>query len=766
MAKGRIKWFDSRKGYGFIERPGQDDLFIHISQWQGHQGSIPRQGEQVTFEEGQGRKGPEAKNVRPLAMESDEEYRFLNPYNFVRILTKSRPENHVLGNCPPPPHDRYVGLTGRITCKVETVTPLFISDSHAIEEEIVKDGRGRERAHYTYRFFQLDGKPAIPASSLRGMVRSVFEAVTNSCFSTLSGEEMPGDKRLSYHLPPGEALKLVPGRVRKVDNQWMLELLPGTTPVVPGQRPSDHQYAAWVQFYRPLQRSKTKAKSPHSPYSRRRRLTRDNLQLGKSYWALIESVHHPLRGFHFWNVVALAEGKEQLPEPKPGQLIVKGYLCINNQNIENKHDERLFFRSPDNHSLGQPLPLSDKVRKRYKELITDYQERHRDDIFKRKRRGKDPEQPEGREPAFSRFIVNEEARELREGDLVYAMLERTSEGVVVKFLVPVSVPRVSYEHTIGELLGERANERLLCRDFNRLCPACRVFGWVREDAGNVGPEKPTAYAGRVRFSQGTLTHSAGELPETTLTILSTPKPTTTPFYLLNKNGQPDPMVTYDREGARLRGRKFYRHQGEAKESEYRRTEKSDHNRTVRGALKPGASFTFTVDFENLAPLELGALLYALELEDGMYHRLGYAKPLGFGSVKITVEKVEIVDWQERLQSIEAGAGWNSVSEQHWKQYKANFLHEMRQIYGSDFDEVLADLRALLGDPPDLPIHYPRPTKQFDPDHPQFEWFVGNKRRIEDKRRGKGKLPEPVALPLAKDDRTGLPLIDKKGKEVR
>jgi hypothetical protein len=85
---------------------------------------------------------------------------------------------------------------------------------------------------------------------------------------------------------------------------------------------------------------------------------------------------------------------------------------------------------------------------------------------------------------------------------------------------------------------------------------------------------------------------------------------------------------------------------------------------------------------------------------------------------------------------------------------------MREQYGQQFDEVLADLRALLGAPPELPIHYPRPTEQFNQTQPQFEWFMGNKRRIE--RRGKGDLPEPVALPLAKDDVHGLPLINKKG----
>jgi len=319
------------------------------------------------------------------------------------------------------------------------------------------------------------------------------------------------------------------------------------------------------------------------------------------------------------------------------------------------------------------------------------------------------------------------------------------------------MPRIRYVHPRQHLLAEHLKR---CESESSLCPACRVFGWVREGAEGLAQDAPTAYAGRVRFSHGVLTHNAGELPEITLAILFTPKPTTTPFYLLNAQGQPDPTVTYDTEGARLRGRKFYRYHEEARPEEYQRNDKSDQNRTVRGALQPGATFTFTADFENLAPLELGALLYALELEDGMVHRLGYAKPLGFGSVKVTVQEVQIIDWKKRLQSLEPEVGWQPVE---WTSYKQSFLQQMREQYVQQFDEVLADLRALLGTPPELPIHYPRPTKQFDPNHPQFEWFMGNKRRIE--QRSKRDLPEPVALPLAKDDVNGLPLIDKQGKEV-
>jgi hypothetical protein len=220
----------------------------------------------------------------------------------------------------------------------------------------------------------------------------------------------------------------------------------------------------------------------------------------------------------------------------------------------------------------------------------------------------------------------------------------------------------------------------------------------------------------------------------------------------------------------LRGRKVYRHHGETnpKEYEYQGKELSDQHRTVRGALKPGAKFRFTVDFENLMPVELGALLYALELEDGLVHRLGYAKPLGFGSTKVRVTSIAMVNWKMRLASVEPEAGWQPPETQREQigQRRTDFLAQMRALYGAEaFEAILADLRALLGPPPEnLPIHYPRPTENLDMDkHPQFEWFVGNKKRVE---RYPNKIEyRPVVLRKADEDQEGLPLIDSEGNPV-
>src|SRR5690606_21642587 len=60
---GTVKWFDARKGYGFIERDNGDDIFVHINDMADAGARALEDGERVTFDVGQGRKGPAAQNV-------------------------------------------------------------------------------------------------------------------------------------------------------------------------------------------------------------------------------------------------------------------------------------------------------------------------------------------------------------------------------------------------------------------------------------------------------------------------------------------------------------------------------------------------------------------------------------------------------------------------------------------------------------------------------------------------------------------------------
>ena len=63
MAKGTVKWFDTKKGYGFIKQLDGDDVFVHYSGIVGDGFKSLRAGEEVNFEISKGPKGPQATNV-------------------------------------------------------------------------------------------------------------------------------------------------------------------------------------------------------------------------------------------------------------------------------------------------------------------------------------------------------------------------------------------------------------------------------------------------------------------------------------------------------------------------------------------------------------------------------------------------------------------------------------------------------------------------------------------------------------------------------
>lgn len=60
---GKVKWFSAEKGYGFIERDGGGDVFVHFSAIQDQGFKSLTEGQQVEFEIVEGSRGPQAANV-------------------------------------------------------------------------------------------------------------------------------------------------------------------------------------------------------------------------------------------------------------------------------------------------------------------------------------------------------------------------------------------------------------------------------------------------------------------------------------------------------------------------------------------------------------------------------------------------------------------------------------------------------------------------------------------------------------------------------
>ena len=65
--KGQVKWFDPKKGFGFIVGPDGQDVFVHYSQIQGDGFRSLKDGEAVDYEQIEGEKGLSARSVRATA---------------------------------------------------------------------------------------------------------------------------------------------------------------------------------------------------------------------------------------------------------------------------------------------------------------------------------------------------------------------------------------------------------------------------------------------------------------------------------------------------------------------------------------------------------------------------------------------------------------------------------------------------------------------------------------------------------------------------
>ena len=111
--------------------------------------------------------------------------KFINPYNFVPLGQNCSRSEYKKGK-----------LSGVIKYSLLTKTPLFIPDT---DPENIKI----ENEHKTYQFFSYDGQePVIPGSEMRGMLRSYYEILTNSCMSAVD-TDVTLSKRTSEVYKPG-----------------------------------------------------------------------------------------------------------------------------------------------------------------------------------------------------------------------------------------------------------------------------------------------------------------------------------------------------------------------------------------------------------------------------------------------------------------------------------------------------------------------------------------------------------------------------------
>ncbi len=578
-------------------------------------------------------------------------YRFHNPYSF--IPAPDRPTRGPLADGLPPSHNRYHPdfYSGRISVELRVETPLLLPDAARAEES--------ENGHRVFPVrTRSDGAPDLPITSVKGALRSAFEAVTNSRFGVFAGH----DGRLGLRMEARGGLLMVPARI----NGDCLELYEGTR--------DRTMAAAWLPRY----------SAGRSTDIDRRAIRYPGGTLpahGDRVQCWLQRFHHERRNFDYWRVTAIAPVGGRLPDKPPtveslgnhralaDTKRVEGWVYITNQNFSRKHDERVFF------SAGPPksVKLREAWRQAWKELVADSRAIHEKELEQRLRKhGDDAEarflDKSPGQTAWSPHVYDEGWQELTDGSLCYAQVNAQGE---VQGLYPVMISRDLHKVAPARLLPGSLHPATTP---DALSPADRVFGWASQKGNG-------AYRGNLRI--GPITPQGGaELIERfasplPLAVLGQPKPHYARFYVARDRqgaAQAERLTraqTAYAEGKGLRGRKMYPHHRDlpanywqdavrddvgnpvtgnryreylraATDTDGRKQQRQDNqNRSITGWVKPESHFQFDIDVSNLSPTEVGALLWLLSLPKGMFHRIGGGKPLGFGSVQLSLVKSEL-----------------------------------------------------------------------------------------------------------------------------
>lgn len=309
-------------------------------------------------------------------------------------------------------------------------------------------------------------------------------------------------------------------------------------------------------------------------------------------------------------------------------------------------------------------------------------------------------------------------RELKnDGDPLFYLLDKSNKLV---FFGPTMMFRLPYPNTPQSLIPNN-----LYRETD-VDLAEAVFGYTKSNKIDAG--KARAYAGRVFFNDARLEVAPNDLWLTdeplTPKILGGPKPTTFQHYLTQQ--EPNDPKRLDHYAASsphpttIRGHKLYWNKPVAwKDSQQARDfiedkefltkpaaeRERDTQHTQIKPLKPGVVFNFTIRFENLSLVELGALLWPLHLGAQQEYRLkiGMGKPLGMGSVK-SEATLHLTDRQQRYAALFDGNTWQLGVQKNQEDVAVEARQAFEQfILTNDADAFggegrLTQLKALLSWP--------------------------------------------------------------------
>ena len=515
--------------------------------------------------------------------------KFVNPYTFVPVdfgKKETKDINAVVS-------EASELLTGMMKCTIYAKTPLAIPD---ISSENI------ENEHSSYSFESTpDGQYMIPASSLRGMIRSVYETATNSCFSTLKENTLLNARK------SGSALQA--GLLMNENGEWKL-------------------YEATRYMLRFYEKGKFQKKvsdlnvevwkCPAYEIIRNQNGTFMKI-LGKNVYSG-EKVHFlPLKdsadneiqykkivknGIQECAVVA----KEILPYGGK-----EGYLVLG-ESMSNKHHESIFEKK-------ERKKLSNIVIQRAMEGLDETVKVYRSNI-NRMYEGK-------------KHCGYPEYERMKDRGCIPVWYLEEGRGIIFSL---AAMGRISFQKT----LNQHINQKQPCQSREKMCKACLLLGMAQKDA---------AVGGRIRFTDAIMQNSEKMGKEMIpLAELGTPRPSYMPFYSTMKAPHDSEVKfkipNYDTQGVTIRGRKYYWHSKDFKEiNQNAPSIGPDAKRNASMQVADiGSKFVFELYFDRITLQELRELVWTLNFwenkADGkMCHKIGHGKPIGLGSVEIVVDQI-------------------------------------------------------------------------------------------------------------------------------
>lgn len=601
-----------------------------------------------------------------------DSYGFINPYNFVPF------GDYITDDMRKDKNEVYLGdvqkelLSGWLDMEIHIKTPLIIPDGahpkyYDLQKGKIVNCRNEiadpKNRHLEYDFFKLYNSErgqeeyAIPGSEIRGMIRSTYEAVTNSCVPNLLDDKKPNSQRVPIY----GALKKR-GLLKYDGRKWILydtrKILEEVV-VVPVYKNEQEYYVESMKRVRDCEQNKEN--------------NIDRYEIMK----YLDNIEEYLSGREYKSKQIHCVEKINFKKQIEGYLFVKvdeiedkgiNIDVINQPTgtfVENKG--WLQYNVPVNTNMIYHVAYLMENSKNEIKVWPEGKAEDNEEAYQKLKSALD------RDTAYGNNMMNHPNKECNKN--LKEALKRACEDS--SQLVPVYYFDVKEEeeerksvYLSGSAIG-RIGQRRKWQDImeghtpcngENLCPACLLFG-------NKSTE---GLKGHVRFSDAFMEHYTKiDTSIHTLDVLSSPKPTAFEFYL-NKPVDEATYWNFDFYGvtkeedgqskgteyeqlqkgmlqkqALPRGRKMYWHHKISKDAR----NQTNLNNTME-AVDHGV-FKSKIFFNQITKKQLNDLIWSINLGENdvkgkELHKLGHAKPLGYGSVKLVVTggKIRKFDMKE------------------------------------------------------------------------------------------------------------------------